>query len=49
MRRSKTIRLDPETRAVLMVVLAKDPEKARQIIYECWYRRRVANEDREGH
>jgi len=43
-RRSRTIRLDPETRAMLMALLAKDPEKARQIIYECWYRRRKPSE-----
>ena len=45
MGRSRTIRLDPETEAMLMALLAKDPEKARQIICECWYRRRIANED----
>ena len=45
MRRSRTIRLDPETEAMLMALLAKDPEKARQIIYECWYRRRISDED----
>ena len=44
MRRSKTIRLDPETKVMLIALLAKDPEKARQIIYECWYRRRMSNE-----
>jgi len=43
MRRSRTIRLDPETKAMFMALLAKDPEKARQIIYECWYRR-MSNE-----
>jgi len=43
-RRGKTIRLDPETKAMLMALLAKDPEKARQIIYECWYRRSMSNE-----
>jgi len=46
-RRSRTIRLDPETEAMLMALLAKDPEKARRIIYECWYRRRMSNESRE--
>ena len=45
MRKSRTIRLDPETKAMLMALLAKDPEKARQIIYECWYRRRMSDED----
>ena len=44
-RKSRTIRLDPETKAMLMALLAKDPEKARQIIYECWYRRRMSDED----
>ena len=45
MRKSRTIRLDLETKAMLMALLAKDPEKARQIIYECWYRRRMPDED----
>ena len=44
MRRSRTIRLDMETKAMLMALLAKDPEKAKRIIYECWYRRRMPNE-----
>lgn len=44
MRKSRTIRLDLETKAMLVALLAKDPGKARQIIYECWYRRRMLNE-----
>ncbi len=44
MRRSKAIRLDPKTEAMLVALLAKDPEKAKQIIYECWYRRRMSDE-----
>lgn len=44
MRRSRTVRLDPETRAMLMALLAKDPERAKQIIYECWCRRRISDE-----
>ena len=44
MRKSRTIRLDLEAKAMLMALLAKDPEKARQVIYECWYRRQMSNE-----
>ena len=44
MRRGRTIRLDSETKAILMTLLAKDPEKAKRIIYECWHGRRTPNE-----
>ena len=44
MRRSRTVRLDPETRAMLMALLTKDPERAKRIIYECWRRGRISDE-----
>ena len=43
-RRSRVIRLDPETKAMLMALLAKDTEKAKQIIYECWHGGRISDE-----
>lgn len=41
MGRRKAIRLDPRTEAMLLALLAKDPERAKRIIYECWYGRRA--------